>query len=114
MSPSAEPLGRSWVLALRVLPVDYDDLCLVELEPGQRFLERSSMLSMSMWQHERTVTPAPEGCEVTDRLAFQLRASVGRDSRAPPALASAIVARLFAPPSSPAGEYWAGAGATRP
>src|SRR5687767_744285 len=50
-----EPLGRSWVLALGVIPVDYDDLCLVELEPGRRFLERSKLFSMSMWQHERIV-----------------------------------------------------------
>src|SRR5262245_26958757 len=35
-----EPLGRSWLLALRLIPVDYDDLCLAELEPGRRFLER--------------------------------------------------------------------------
>ena len=69
-----EPLGRSWILLGGVLPVDYDDLCLVEVEPGRRFLERSAMLSMRMWQHERIVEPAgPGACEITDRLGFELR-----------------------------------------
>ena len=38
-------LGRSWILLGRLLPVDYDDLKLVELEPGRRFLERSRTLA---------------------------------------------------------------------
>jgi hypothetical protein len=68
------PLGRSWILLGRVLPVDYDDIRLAELEPGRRFLERSSMLSMRVWQHERTVEPAGDhSCTVTDRLTFLLR-----------------------------------------
>ena len=91
-----QPLGRSWLLALRVLPVDYDDLCLVELEPGQRFLERSSMLSMSMWQHERVVEAAGDGAtRVTDRLSFELRrlpAVIPGSGR----LAAWLVTRLFA------------------
>ncbi|MGH2955305.1 MAG: hypothetical protein ACRDK9_15065 [Solirubrobacterales bacterium] len=68
------PLGRSWILLFGVLPVDYDDLCVAELEPGRRFLERSSMLSMRTWQHERVVEPDGAGsCTVTDRLSFELR-----------------------------------------
>jgi hypothetical protein len=46
---------------------------LVELEPGQRFLERSRMLSMRIWEHERTLEPARDGCRVRDRLAFEPR-----------------------------------------
>ena len=69
------PLGRSWILLFGVLPFDYDDLGLAELEPGRRFLERSTMLSMRRWEHERTVEPAgDEASEVTDRVAFELRA----------------------------------------
>lgn len=91
-----EPLGRSWLLLGRVLPVDYDDLCLAELEPGRRFLERSSMLSMRLWQHERIVEPAAEdACTVTDRLSFQLRRPLawipGADR-----IAAALVRRIFA------------------
>jgi hypothetical protein len=71
---TGRPLGRSWLLLLGVVPFDYDDLSLAELEPGRRFLERSTMLSMRTWEHERTVEPRGEGeCEVTDRLRFQLR-----------------------------------------
>jgi hypothetical protein len=35
------PLGRSWLLLGGVWPIDDDDLRLVELEPGRRFLESS-------------------------------------------------------------------------
>ena len=111
--PLAEHLGRSWILLFGFLPVDYDDLGLAERGPGLRFLERSTMLSMSAWEHERTVTPAPEGCEVTDRLAFQLRAALAAIPGSA-RLASAIVARLFAHRHRRLAGYWAGAGATRP
>jgi hypothetical protein len=71
------PLGRSWILLGRVLPVDYDDLFLAELEPGRRFLERSRTLTFSVWQHERIVEPLGErSCRVADRLAFELKRGV--------------------------------------
>ncbi len=71
------PLGRSWILLGGLLPVDYDDLALAELEPGRRFLERSRTLSFSLWQHERIVEPEGEGsCRVTDRLGFELKRGV--------------------------------------
>jgi hypothetical protein len=89
------PLGRSWILLFGLIPVDYDDLFLAELEPGRRFLERSSMLSMRVWQHERTVEPVDVGsCRVTDRLSFELRRPLSwipGSAR----LARAIVAALF-------------------
>jgi hypothetical protein len=91
-----EPLGRSWVLLFGFIPFDYDDLCLVELEPGRRFLERSQMLSMRMWQHEREVVPRGDGaCEITDRVSFELRrplAWIPGMSR----VAAAIIRRVFA------------------
>ena len=71
------PLGRSWILLGRVLPVDYDDLCLVELEPGRRFLERSRTLAFAVWQHERVIEAESErACVVTDRLGFELKRGV--------------------------------------
>ena len=88
-------LGRSWILLGRVLPVDYDDLRLVELEPGRRFLERSRMLAFAVWQHERLIEPEGEGrCRITDRLGFELRAPLQRVPGLA-RLATAIVAFLF-------------------
>jgi len=67
-------LGRSWILLFGVLPVDYDDLGLERIEPGRGFLERSTMLSQRLWEHERTIEPlAGGGCTVTDRVAWEPR-----------------------------------------
>jgi ligand-binding SRPBCC domain-containing protein len=89
------PLGRSWILLGRVLPVDYDDLRLAELEPGRRFLERSRTLAFAVWQHERTVEAVDDrSCRVTDRLEFELRRGVAWIPGAR-RLATAIVAFLF-------------------
>jgi ligand-binding SRPBCC domain-containing protein len=89
------PLGRSWILLGRVLPVDYDDLFLAELEPGRRFLERSRTLSFSVWQHERIVEPLDErSCRVTDRLGFELKRGIAWIPGAA-RLAAAIVGFLF-------------------
>jgi ligand-binding SRPBCC domain-containing protein len=88
------PLGRSWILLGGLVPVDYDDLCLAELEPGRRFLERSRTLSFETWQHERVIESAAEGCRVTDRLGFELKrplAAIPGSTR----LAAAIVGWLF-------------------
>jgi hypothetical protein len=46
-------LFRSWVLLFGFVPFGYDDLTLIALEPGRGFHERSSMLSMRTWEHER-------------------------------------------------------------
>ena len=66
-------LGRSWILALGLLPVDYDDLGIAAI--GERsFLEQSTMFSAESWQHERWVDPdpptAPDSCTVRDRVEF--------------------------------------------
>lgn len=68
-TPDAPPV-RSWLLLGGLLPVEYDDVCFVEVEPGRRFLERSRLLSQRVWEHERTIDPTPEGCSLTDRLRF--------------------------------------------
>lgn len=69
-----ERIFRSWILLVGLVPFDYDDLTLVELEPGRRLLERSTMLSQRRWEHERTVEADGDGgCFVTDRLMFEPR-----------------------------------------
>jgi ligand-binding SRPBCC domain-containing protein len=67
------PLGRSWVLLFGLLPFEYDDITLIELEPGRRFLERSPMLSQRSWRHERIVEAAEGGSRVTDRVRMEPR-----------------------------------------
>ncbi|HEY1623142.1 MAG TPA: hypothetical protein VGG16_05030, partial [Streptosporangiaceae bacterium] len=52
---------------------DYDDITIAEVDQGRRFLERSTMLSMRYWSHERTVVPHAEGCEVRDQVSFRTR-----------------------------------------
>ena len=66
-----ERICRSWVLLFGFIPFDYDDLVLVELEPGRGFHERSKMLSMRSWEHERWLEPDDEAaCVLRDRLTF--------------------------------------------
>ncbi len=62
------PLFRSTIFLCGVLPVDYDRITIVEFERPRRFLERSTMLSQSTWQHERVVEPHGAGCRITDRV----------------------------------------------
>ena len=68
-----ERLFRSWVLLFGVLPIDYDDLTLVAIEPGRGFQERSRMMSMRVWEHDRSLEPDGTGCVVRDRLGFEPR-----------------------------------------
>lgn len=93
-APLGEPLGRSWILLARVIPVDYDDLCLVERGPGLRFLERSQLGSAKLWEHEREVLATGDSsCEISDRLRFEPRAPLRVIGGA--AIAQRIVATLF-------------------
>jgi hypothetical protein len=71
-------IGRCWVRLFGVLPVDYDDLTIVELEPGRRFLERSRLFTAPRWQHERIVEPVDDiTSRLTDRLTFTPRRGFG-------------------------------------
>ncbi len=67
------PLGRSWLLLFGLVPVDYDDIGLVRIEAGRGFLERSTMLSQRLWEHERTLESGGEGTVIEDRLAWEPR-----------------------------------------
>ncbi|RVW08404.1 hypothetical protein EGT67_15845 [Prescottella agglutinans] len=72
--PVAVPLGRAWLRLLGVVPFDYDALTIAELEPGQRFHEKSTMMSMRRWEHERTLTPVgADRTTVHDRITFEPR-----------------------------------------
>ncbi len=68
-------LFRSWILLFGLIPIDYDDITFVEIDPGRRFLERSSMATQRVWQHERTLTPLEAGTRITDRIVFEPRVS---------------------------------------
>lgn len=69
-----ERLFRSWLLLFGVLPIDFDDLAIAQVGPGYRFVERSRMLSASLWEHERLVeSTTPGTCLVTDRVRFTPR-----------------------------------------
>ncbi|MGX6510930.1 hypothetical protein [Rhodococcus sp. SJ-2] len=94
--PIGRPLARVPLLLFGVLPVDYDHLSIAALEPGRRFHEKSTMLLMRRWEHERTLDQlATNRTWVHDRLTFELRVPL---SRIPGAgtLARRIVAALFA------------------
>lgn len=89
------PLGvrlfRSWILLGGVVPIDYDDLVLVALDPGAGFHERSSMATARVWEHVRTLRDeGADRCVLTDRASF-----VPRFAWAAPVL-RAIVPRVFA------------------
>lgn len=61
---------RSWLLLLGVLPCEYDDITLLEVEPGRRFKERSTMLTQRVWEHERIIDADAHGCRLIDRVRF--------------------------------------------
>lgn len=71
--PIGRPLGRAWLRLFGLIPFDYDRLSIVEITPGSRFLEQSTMLSMSQWEHERTLTSVAGGTQVVDRVTFRPR-----------------------------------------
>ena len=66
-------LFRSWILLFGVLPVEYDDLALAEVDEGRRFLERSEMWTQKLWQHEREILEAASGTRIVDRVSFVSR-----------------------------------------
>jgi hypothetical protein len=83
------PLGRSWLLLFGLIPVDYDEIGLERIEPGRGFRERSTMLSLRLWEHERTIEPAGAGTMISDHLAWESRLPL------PGRLLRPLVAALF-------------------
>ena len=72
-----------------MIPFDYDDITLERLEPGRNFLERSTMLSQRLWEHERTLESVPGGCVITDRVAWEPRLGL------PPRALSPVIGFFF-------------------
>lgn len=72
---TGEKVGRAWLRLFGVVPFDYDELGIAELEPGRRFREESTMMSMRRWGHERTVEPGddPGTSLVTDVVTLEPR-----------------------------------------
>jgi ligand-binding SRPBCC domain-containing protein len=71
-------LFRSYLLFGGLLPLDILDLTVIALEPGRGFTERSPMLSMKQWQHQREILDAPGGAvALVDTLTFQPRLARG-------------------------------------
>jgi ligand-binding SRPBCC domain-containing protein len=68
-----EPLFTSVVLFGGVVPVERMRVTITELEPGRRFVERSPMLAVRAWRHERTIDAHPAGCLISDRVSFEPR-----------------------------------------
>jgi ligand-binding SRPBCC domain-containing protein len=68
-----KPIGRSWVLFLGLIPIDYDEINVVEVNQGRGFVERSRMLSQRAWEHVRTIEPAANGSVITDAIAWEPR-----------------------------------------
>ena len=70
---TGKPIGRSWVLLFGLIPIDFDEINLVEIDRGRRFVERSRMLSQRAWEHIRTIQPAADGALITDAVAWEPR-----------------------------------------
>jgi ligand-binding SRPBCC domain-containing protein len=70
------PLGRSWVLLLGLIPIDYDEITIAELDRGHGFVERSTMLSQRAWEHVRTIREAEGGSRLTDSVSWEPRLPV--------------------------------------
>jgi ligand-binding SRPBCC domain-containing protein len=68
-----EPVFRSWVLLFGLLPVEYDDITIVRLDPGRGFLERSRMATQRVWEHERRIEPHGGACVLVDRVCHEPR-----------------------------------------
>jgi hypothetical protein len=67
---------RSYVFLFGLLPIDYSDMTLMEINPGQGFVEQSPMGSMKLWRHERRIIPSsshPTAVLLVDQLTFQPR-----------------------------------------
>lgn len=98
-----EPLGRSWLLLGGLIPFEYDNITLAELEHGKRFLERSTTGSMSHWQHERLLESKSETrTQVTDNIEYTMRIPIPGSAT----LTKAILQRLFRYRHQQLGKYF--------
>lgn len=67
------PLFDSWVLFMGLVPLDHHTFGSFDTSQKLRFIENSSSWLNRIWQHERVVKPAPDGCEIVDTVNFSPR-----------------------------------------
>ena len=88
--PLGVTVGRAWILLAGLVPVEYDDLLVVDLEEPRFFRERSRLGSCRVWEHRRELEALPDGTSrVTDLLRAVPRAPLPR------LLVRVIVGALF-------------------
>ena len=71
-----EPMFRSYIFLLGILPIDFSDMTLVELDAGRGFVEQSPMGFMKLWRHERRIVSTNSNSSevlLIDELTFQPR-----------------------------------------
>lgn len=80
IAPDCMPLRRrafrSWIWLFGIIPIDYDDITFMKFYPSGGFVEDSTLFSMKIWRHERTLEPTKTGCLLTDQVSFVPRISV--------------------------------------
>ncbi|WP_185973140.1 hypothetical protein [Aeromicrobium piscarium] len=104
--PVGVPLGKAWLRLGGIVPIDYDDLTIAELDPPHGFHERSSMLVARVWEHRRQLARVGERRTlVTDELTIEPRLPV------PARVPRTIVSFLFRHRHRRLAAHFAGAGA---
>jgi hypothetical protein len=71
--PVQQPLFKSWILLLGILPIDRHSFYFDSIAPTEGFKERSSSTSNTVWCHARRITAIASGCRVTDTVEYQNR-----------------------------------------
>ena len=68
-----KPMFRGYgkLFGIIPLPLAYSDLCLMELEKENGFIERSEMPLMNLWQHERRILEKDGATVIRDVLTFE-------------------------------------------
>lgn len=75
--PVRQRLGRAWIRLGGLLPVEYDDLFLLEVAAPSRFHEYSSMATTRVWEHMRDLEVVDDAqTQVTDTVALEPRVSL--------------------------------------
>ena len=71
-----ECMFRSKISLFGFIPVDYSDVVLLELNPGESFIEQSQIGLMKSWKHERMIVVDQNdtfSCTLRDKLTFEPR-----------------------------------------
>jgi hypothetical protein len=74
--PTGNPVFKSVIFLLRVIPVDVSNVRFVSISPGMGFSEDSAMICSSSWKHKRSISPDGAGCLIIDELDITPRLSI--------------------------------------